>query len=277
MNKTPRKINLDDWEKFGGGYTADSFYHKTDKSLMMKLYAPFMEPEEGLHELEVSETLTQFNIPIPKPIEYVTTGTQYGAVFERLTGKRSIARIIADEPDRLDEMAHIFAIEGKKLHETKIPHHLFKAQEDIILEQISKCDFFNSAIIQKAEKIVKETPQCDMALHGDFHVGNMLIVSDKPVFIDLGDFSYGHPYYDLGEFYFNTIADPDTCFRLFHFPIDVMRNVWDRFEFYYFGPNSNAKETLLPYAWLAAVRYCMKLGSKTENLNKVVEKYFDLV
>ena len=275
MNKIPRKIDLDEWIKFGGGYTADSFYHKTDDSLMMKLYAPFMRPEEGLHELEISEAIAQINISIPKPIEYVTTGTQYGAVFERLVGKRSIARIVADEPERLDEMAHIFAIEAKKLHSTKCPKELFTPEDELILSTLEESRFLGDEVIAKAKNLVKNTPQGDTCLHGDFHIGNMLIVKDKPIFIDLGDFSYGNPYYDLGEMYFQTKGDPDTCFRLFHISRDTVEEFWNRFLGYYFDNEFDANKELIPYAWLAAVRYCCKSGRKTDALWSVVENYFD--
>lgn len=276
MNKIPHKINLDDWECFGGGYTADSFYHKTDDSLMMKLYASFMGPEEGLHELEVSEALMQIDIPIAKPIEYVTTGTQYGAVFERLKGKRSIARIVADEPERLDEMAHIFAMEGKKLHNTKCDTKLFPDQADLLLKKIDKNQFLGLEVSSKAKAIINRTPKTDTCLHGDFQVGNMLIVNEKPIFIDLGDFAYGNPIYDLGAFYFQALGDPDTCFRLFHFSRDVMEKFWDRFAFYYFGRQVD-KDELFDYAWLAAVTYVMKIGSYTPNLEGFIKENIDLV
>mgnify|MGYP003340753874 CR=1 FL=1 len=62
MNHTPTQININDWYEFGGGFTATSFYHNTDTSVMMKLYAPFMPPEEGYNELCCAEEVYKMAI-----------------------------------------------------------------------------------------------------------------------------------------------------------------------------------------------------------------------
>jgi len=38
--------------------------------------------------------------------------------FERISGKKSLSRICADDPSRISEMAALLASEGKKLHAT---------------------------------------------------------------------------------------------------------------------------------------------------------------
>ena len=43
------------------------------------------------------------------PLEYVTDGQRYGMIVERIQGKESFGRIIADHPERLEELAGMTA------------------------------------------------------------------------------------------------------------------------------------------------------------------------
>ncbi|MBQ2209560.1 MAG: hypothetical protein II404_06305 [Prevotella sp.] len=44
-------------------------------------------------------------IPSAESLEYVTDGQRYGMIVERIQGKESFGRIIADHPERLEELA----------------------------------------------------------------------------------------------------------------------------------------------------------------------------
>ena len=50
------------------------------------------------------------------PLEYVTDGQRYGMIVERIQGKESFGRIIADHPERLEELAGMTADYAKALH-----------------------------------------------------------------------------------------------------------------------------------------------------------------
>jgi len=278
MNTVPREINIEDWEQFGGGFTSDTFYHKTDDAVMLKLFASFMKPEDSLKELLISEAVSKLGIPTAGAIEYVKAAGRYGAIYERLKGKRSIARVLADEPERLEEMAKIFAEEGKKLHSVKCNKELFKDIKDVLREKIASTGLVSEEKKQRALDLIEGAKSCDTCLHGDFQIGNMLIVDNHPMFIDLADFAYGDPIFDISFMAFQAIAgSPKTCERLYHISQDCFVEFWKRFKFYYYDSDADlaaaSDESFLPFVGLAALRYCINIGEAEPYLMNVVDRY----
>lgn len=274
MNKDAKLINLNEWEKFGGGFTADSFYHKTDDSVMMKLYAEFMPPIEGYNELRCAEEVLNLRIPTAKAIEYVTDGHRYGAVFERIKNKKSIARLLADDPDNLDYYAKVFAEQSKLLHQKKCDSDFFGSVADRFIKQINAAEFVPKEFRDMAISIIENTPACDTCVHGDYHIGNMLMVDDRALWIDLGDFSYGNPLFDLGMLYFSAFASSeDITMDLFHITSATYQKFFNKFAEYYFDKDVDVKAMLEPYRFLTTVRYCAKIGFLHDDLYKEMCEY----
>ena len=84
---TPIKINLNDYVRTGEGANGASFNHKTDPSIMMKLY--FRNYEAAALELELAKKVYALGIPTPEPGDLVTDGERAGIRFRRLIGNRS--------------------------------------------------------------------------------------------------------------------------------------------------------------------------------------------
>ena len=64
---TPIKINLNDYVRTGEGANGASFNHKTDPSIMMKLY--FRNYEAAALELELAKKVYALGIPTPEPLD----------------------------------------------------------------------------------------------------------------------------------------------------------------------------------------------------------------
>ena len=102
-------VNLQEWEPFGGGGFGTSYYNKTDDSVMLKLNKPSVSEGTARQEFLRSKAVYEMGIPSAKPLEYVTDGQRYGMIVERIQGKESFGRIIADHPERLEELAGFLA------------------------------------------------------------------------------------------------------------------------------------------------------------------------
>jgi len=278
MNKEPELIDINEWECFGGGYTADSYYHKTDKTIMLKLFAPFMPPIVAYKELTMSEVILTCGIEIPKPIKYVVTKDgKYGAIFERLQNKVSFARYVADHPDEAEKIGKVFGEEGKKFHSAECNTIVFKDAQTVYPEYIERVDWLTQKQRENALNVVKNTPKATTCLHGDFHLGNLLIVNNRNLFIDLGDFKYGNPLYDLGVFYFVTHeSSEERCQDMFHTSLDVVQRFFDAaMTVYYPG---KAKEEIVkiikPYSGLCAIFFAQLTGRKESTLERVIGECF---
>ena len=274
MNITPIEIDINEWECFGGGFMAESFYKKDDDHIMLKLYAPSVPGVEVYDELCISEKISKLGLPIAVPVSYAKSGDRYGAVFERIKNKRSIARIIADEPERVDEMGKLFADMLKMLHSTECDTKLFPDMQALCLKEVLQSPFITETQRSKAVYFLSSLPKNTGCVHGDCHLGNIVINKEQgPIFIDLADFSYGNPLFDLGTSYFMAQLIPDEmCFNLFHVHLDVMNDFWQSVVKYYFPGErlEDVNESLKPFAGFRAVH----LASKSVKSDAVLERVF---
>jgi len=278
MNRTPVEIDIREWEKFGGGFVADSFYKKDDDTVMMKLCTENIPPHVPYQELCVSENVAKLGLPTAKAIEYIKTGNRYGAVFERIQGKRSIARILGDEPERADEMGKLFAGLLKRLHTTECDTEVFFDLQSACLKKVQQCAFLSDTQKDNAIGILSNLPKKTTCLHGDCHLGNVILASGRePMFIDLGDFSYGNPLFDLGTSYFMAECIPDgMCLNLYHIHLDVMHEFWESFVKNYFPGESleEVNEKCRPFAGFQAVHFSSLNGKSDDILDYVFTKAF---
>ncbi len=278
MNRTPIEIDINEWELFGGGFVADSYYKKNDDSVMMKLYQADYPPFLPYTELLVSEQVAGLGIPTAKAFEYIKAGDRYGAVFERVKNKRSIARILGDEPERAEEMGALFAEMVKKLHSTPCNTDVFSDMHEAARDRVKESPFLTESQRQTALAILDNTPKMTTCVHGDCNIGNVIIAPGRgPLYIDLGDFSYGNPLFDLGMGYFmaNCLPD-DSCLRLFHIHLDVMGEFWKSFTSHYFPGETleEVNEKVRPYAGFQAVQFASKNNKSTPTLDATFEKSF---
>ena len=102
-------VDLQEWVSFGGGGFGESFYNKTDDSVILKLNKPSVSAHKAEDEFLRSKAVFQMGIPSAQPYEFVTDGQRYGMTVQRIQGKQSFGRIIADHPERLEELACVTA------------------------------------------------------------------------------------------------------------------------------------------------------------------------
>ena len=226
------KISLDDYVLSGGGANGESFDHKTDPSVMLKLYFPG-KIQQPLDEMNLARKVYELGIPTPEPGEYVVTEDgRYGIRFRRILGKKSYSRATADNPEKVSEYASEFARMCKQLHATHIDPAGFENVKD------------------RYYRLLDE----DTAIHGDLQFSNAIFVGEKRYFIDLGDFCYGNHLFDLGMVYLCSNLSPEPfILETFHMPKSLAIEFWRKFVPAYFGedrPLCEVEEMIRPYAGL---------------------------
>jgi len=243
---TPKLINIDDYVLSGEGANGCSYDNRTDKDLMVKLYNASYPKEPVYSEYEVARKVFDCGFPCPEPGEFVTDGERVGIQFRRIRGKRSYAKAISQEPERLEEFTREFAREGKKLHSTPVPDGMFPDIKANFRHMIGSEKCYTWAQKNKILFFLDSLPDACTAIHGDYHIGNVVFtlplgapLSDPHdiYLIDLGYFSHGYPLLDLGILNITmNYFDPDYGQQLFHLNTDQRHRVWEVFvDEYFFG------------------------------------------
>lgn len=249
-----KRISLDDYVLTGGGFNGESYDHKTDPSVMLKLYLPG-KIRQPLDEMLLARKVYDMGIPTPEPGEYVKTEDgRFGIRFHRIVGKKSYSRATGDNPEEVARYAGEFAQMCLQLHATHVDTTKFENVKDRYLRLLSESPFFTTGEKDRLGKFITDTPDEDTAVHGDLQYSNAIFAGDKRYFIDLGDFCYGNHLFDVGMVYLCCyLSSPEFIQETFHMPKTLAMRFWDEFAPVYFGkdrPLKEIEEEIRPYAGL---------------------------
>lgn len=198
-----KEINLDDWYQSGEGATAISYFNKNDDSLMLKLFTGTVTASNyAYREFEFSKHVEACNVKTPKAIEIVSANGQLGIIYERIKDKVSFSKLCHDNPDKIEEYATEFAKELLKLHSLKCDSEFFTGINETVSRCISSSKVYHHLSKKRLFSFMDELGDEQVCIHGDAHSGNLIKANDTDYWIDLGAFTFGSHWYDIGGVYF---------------------------------------------------------------------------
>ena len=134
---------------------------------------------------------------------------------------------------------------------------MFESVKVRYARQLEANPFFTTAEKDRLLRFIMDAPDTDTALHGDLQFGNVIFDGDRRYFIDLGDFGYGYPLFDIGMVYsIGYISDPGFVREAFHMDQPTAARFWQAFVPAYFGsdrPIADVEAEVRPYAGLKTI------------------------
>ena len=248
------QITLDDYTLSGGGANGESYDHKTDPSVMLKLYFPG-KIQQPLDEMMLARKVYDLGIPTPEPGEYVVTEDgRYGIRFKRILSKTSYSRSTGDHPEKVQQYAEEFAQMCRQLHATHIDTTQFENVKDRYYRLLIDNPFFTTEEKEKLHQFIANVPDEDTAIHGDLQYSNAIFAGNHRYFIDLGDFCYGNHLFDVGMVYLCCVLSDEAFIKeTFHMDKATSVRFWECFAPAYFGKERSLKEIeeeIRPFAGL---------------------------
>ena len=248
-----KKIELNDYVQTGEGGTSLTYTHKT-RHTMAKLFNLVNEAELAEKEFLTARAVFEMGIPTPEPLQLVTDGERRGVEYELISNKRSFTRIISQEPERLEEISLTFALMARELHTQKTDTSRFTSVKERLRRFYQeKGDLVTEEYKEHALNFIDQSPDADTCLHGDLHIGNIITDGQRNFWIDLGQFSYGEPEWDLGWMWTicNQIDGQRSDFIL-HITPETLKAHWNLFIAAYLGTNDREAigqytRRLMPY------------------------------
>ena len=252
MTETVQTINLDNYTQTGEGGTALTYTHHDGMSLA-KLYNPGFAADKARAEFLTARTVYDLGIPSPKPFRLVTDGQRSGAEYELIKHKRSYTRIISQEPERLEEISLKFAQMARDLHATPADTSRLESYRQRLERFYREKSLVPEDYKRLALKFLETVPDTPRCLHGDLHIGNIITDGQRHLWIDVGEFAYGAPEWDLALLWTMCHNMPDNRVQhIFHITHDQMQAHWDIFFPAYLGTHDpqviqEGTRQLLPY------------------------------
>ena len=250
------RVDMADYEHAGEGANGMSYNHRKDPDVMLKLYNPG-KIQQPLDEMLIARKVFAAGIPSPEPGDYVTDGERFGIRFRRIRGKKSYARAVGDHPEDVVRYAEEFAGMCRQLHATHVDTTQFESVKTRYIRQLEGNPFFTPVEKERIARFIQDAPDTDTAIHGDLQFGNAIFAGDQRYFIDLGDFCYGYPLFDIGMVYSTAyLSDADFVREAFHMEPETAVRFWQAFAPAYFGtdrPLRDIEEEVRPFAGLKTI------------------------
>lgn len=272
------EINLDDYTLSGEGGNSLVYSHKDGHSVA-KLFTNKVDAEGAAEEFNTSLLVYEMGIPTPRPIRLVSHNGQLGQEFERIENKRSYARIFSQEPQMIEPLSQRMAQMTRQIHATPADTSKMISMKERVYSALKFGE--PSELKERMARFTDTIPDKPICLHGDINIGNIITDGKRTMWIDVGDFSYGVPEWDLAwSVFFVKVVPENICLDLFHVGKDVLQQHWTVFlNAYTEGmtdkERADFEESLTPYMAVRSYTFFIKNFQKDvmpHPMNEIIEE-----
>lgn len=254
------QIAIGEWTQVGEGYNGQAYVSAAHPGVMLKLVRRELGAAHKVEqEFQAAKTAYEIGLPTPQVYEIVRDGEDHGYLCQMLAGKKSFARLCADQPERIPELAARMAELGHALHATPVSASAWvPCMKELLLTALAESPLVDDGQRALLREKVLAMPDDRTCLHGDFQPGNLLLADGKCYWIDLGWLAQGCPLMDLAHLYKMMVEDSviPQVQELTHMTREQMLAFWDAFARAYTGRDDieALNRELRPYAVLDLVR-----------------------
>ena len=243
VEKAYRVVSVEGCEVIGEG--ANGKVYRIDQDNVVKVYKNADALADIQHEREVARLALILGVPTAISYDVVRVGDSYGSVFELLDA-RSFARILAEEPDRMEWCVKVYVDLLKKVHSITVPEgKLPSIKEDALAGIRRMVDSLPEGCGDKLLRMAEAIPESSRMIHGDYHTKNIVLVGDEVLLIDMDTLSVGHPIFELSQMYNSYVGfseyNPDIVLKFQGYDATIAREFWRRSLRAYLGTNDDRR------------------------------------
>ena len=196
VKKALRQMSTEGLELIGEGATAKVY--RLDPDTIIKVFNPGIGMD--MIENENSRATAAFVAGVPTAISYdtVQVGECFGTVFELLEAK-DLREVMLQDKEHVLDWIRLFARSVRKMHAIEMDTEKFVDVKQHSLDNLPRLQgtICTAEEVEKLRKVYENVPDRTTFIHGDCHVGNVMIQDGEPVYIDLSTAGYGHPIFDM--------------------------------------------------------------------------------
>ena len=230
ITKAYKRISIDNSELIGQG--ANGKVYRINDDTIVKVY----ESPDCLDDIKRERALAKkaFVLGIPTAISYeiARIGDTYGTVFELLDAK-SIAKLLAEHPEKIDEYVDLYIGLLRKIHATKVKDEdMVDMRQTAINWAMFDAEYLPKEIGDKLVALVKAVPKSNYMMHGDYHIKNVMVQNGEALLIDMDTLCVGDPVFELGSMFnayegFSSM-DESVSLSFLGIPHELAVSFWDK-------------------------------------------------
>ena len=194
IKKAIKSISIDGCEIIDEG--AYGIIYRIDSDTIVKVYKDPNSFEEIIKEKENAKKAFILGIPTAISYDIVRVGNLYGSVFEMLDAKTYA--VLLREGEDIDKLVKESVDILKLIHSTESIDNDLPSKRDEAIKWAKFCiDYLPKDIGKKLLKMIKDIPEVNTIIHGDFHIKNIMHLKNESLLIDMETISTGHPILEL--------------------------------------------------------------------------------
>ena len=238
VKKAYRRISIDGLSMIGKGMTGDVY--RMDDENVIKVFHPNISFDMMISkENKKAKNAFVCGVPTAIPYDIVRVGDCYGIVYEMIKSK-DLATVMAEDKEHIEDYIKKFAKTVREMHDIHVDAEKF---DDLKKTSIMAVGYLKPVMtdeeLQKLRKIYENIPDSDRFIHGDCHMGNVMLQDDELILIDLSSGGMGHPIFDMVSMYSlyeradneaAKAASPMLC----NFSSEEIKKIWNVFIHTYF-------------------------------------------
>lgn len=276
IEKAFRTLSVEGCKIIGAGAKGTVYRYNDDT--IIKVYNNSDSLPVIKRERELARKAFILGIPTAISFDIVKVDGKYGSVFELLDA-RALSEEIAQNPDRTDDYAVLFADLLRQIHSITV------RKEDMPDIKVrvgrwadSAAPYLSDIQNDKLRRLIAETPDTLNLLHCDYHTNNIMMQQGEPVLIDMDSLSRGHPIFELANIHITYVAfgsvDKTKVEKFLGMPYEQCVEFWSSFLPAYLGDKADRAEEienkieLLSYMRL--LRHVSRRGINSEIDRKTV-------
>lgn len=278
VEKAYRVISVDGCEVIGQG--ANGKVYRIDRDTIVKVY---LNPDSlpDIHrERELARKAFVLGIPTAIPYDVVRVGDGYGSVFELLNAK-SFAKIIIEDPNKLDEVIKMSVDLLKKIHGTVVKKGDMPDMKEVVLGWADFLkDYLPEDQFNKLHSLVEAVPQDNHMMHGDYHLKNVMLQDGEVLLIDMDTLCMGHPIFELASVFNAYIGfselDNSVSMSFLGIPHETAVKIWEKTIRLYLGTDDEnvieaVKEKAMIVGYTRIMRRTIRREFNTPKGQKQIE------
>ena len=194
IEKGYRKISIDGCDIIGEG--AYGIVYRIDPETIVKVYKNKDSIDDIIKERERARKAFILGVPTAISYDIVQVGDLYGSVFELLDAK-SFAELLRDG-ESINKLVKQSVSILKQIHSIENFSNDLPNKKDEAVKWAEFCkDYLPKDIGNKLVKMMKEIPEKNTIIHGDYHIKNIMHTKNDNLLIDMETLAIGHPILEL--------------------------------------------------------------------------------
>ena len=247
VKKAMRKVSVKGLEKIGEG--GNGIVYRLDDDKIIKVSKETGNLDALQNELDTSKQAFLSGLPAAIVYDVVETEDGYGQIYEMLNASMMSA-VVRENPQDVGKYAREFASLAQQLHSTQYNGKNLKPKKKEYIDAFSQiASYFEENEAAEINRLIDSIPDRNTFIHGDLHMGNIMLQNGEPMLIDLGESGVGHPIFDLAEIYiayafspYSPFMTPERLLATVGMNAELCEAVWKEFIVKYFDCSGHELE-----------------------------------